>query len=188
VYTTDRHGLVVDPGDEPQRICHYIREHNITVDAVVLTHVHFDHMLAARAVCDTCDAPLWVGVGDKEALQDPARNLSGWLPGSEPLQLTADRLLRDGDVITVGGDCLQVLATPGHTPGCICLLCGDMLLAGDTLFAGSMGRLDFPGGDEGAMLTSLRRLASLPPHTQVYPGHGPATTIGAEREWNPYLQ
>ena len=97
------------------------------------------------------------------------------------------RLLAEGDTIEVGDVCLQVIETPGHTPGSCCFLCGDALFSGDTLFAGSIGRTDFPGGDDQAMAASLRMLAALEPGIRVFPGHGESTTLSKERMENPYL-
>ena len=132
-------------------------------------------------------APLWVGAGDADTIADPRRNLSGYFPGITPLTLTPDRLLQEGDTLSLGTETLTVLETPGHTPGCLCLYGDGVLLAGDTLFAGSIGRLDFPGGDAEAMKCSLVRLMSLPEDTKVLSGHGPATTIGREMRTNPYI-
>lgn len=179
--------MVVDPGDDAEAILRAVRENSLTVGCVLLTHAHFDHMGAAEAVCRETGAPLFVGASDEPALTDGRYNLFDMI-GKPSVSLTADRLLRDGDEVKVGDSVFTVLETPGHTPGSICLLCGDLLLSGDTLFAGSMGRIDFPGGSLSAMRSSLRRLAALPPETRVYPGHGGGTTIGAEREDNPYVR
>lgn len=179
--------LIIDPADSPERILMVVEKQQLTVQAVVLTHVHFDHMLAAEAVCRATGAPLWAGAGDEAALGDPGRNLSTWLSPDKAITLTADRLLREGDTIAMGESSLTVWETPGHTPGCLCLVGTEVLFSGDTLFCGSIGRTDFPGGDVPAMLASLRRLMTLPENTAVYSGHGPATTIGREKRTNPFL-
>lgn len=180
--------VVIDPADDADRILTLIETEKLTVTAVVLTHAHFDHLLAAQDVCLATGAPLIVGKGDEAALADPVRNLSGVFQMSEPIYLTADKTLCEGDILKVGEASFSVLETPGHTPGCICLLGDGVLFSGDTLFRDSIGRVDFPGGDIPAMLSSLRRLMMLPAETAVYSGHGPATTIGREAECNPYLQ
>ena len=144
-------------------------------------------MLAAQAVCDATNAPLYVGVGDSEAMTDTHRNLSSWFDPSLAVALPKFRTIREGDVLIAGALAFTVMETPGHTPGCICLLCDGHLLSGDTLFADSIGRLDFPGGNTKDMIASLRRLTQLPTETMVFSGHGPATTIGREVEHNPYL-
>ncbi len=179
--------LVVDPGDKAARILDTVAAYDLKVTAVVLTHAHFDHMLAAGAVCEATGAPLWVGAGDADTITDPRRNLSGMFGKGMAMSLKPDRLLVEGDVLSMGGETLTVLETPGHTPGCICLQGEDLLIAGDTLFAGSIGRLDFPGGDAEAMKRSLARLAALPEELKVYSGHGESTTIGQEKWHNPYL-
>lgn len=187
VWADNGEGIVIDPADEAEKILSLIRQENITVKAVVLTHVHFDHMLAAELVCAETGAPLYVGQGDADALTDPNRNLSGWFQPGQPVTIAESRFLCDGDVITFGDVALTVMETPGHTPGCICLHTEKTLFSGDTLFRNSIGRLDFPGGDDQAMYSSLERLLHLPEDTAVYPGHGPATTIGTEKKYNPFL-
>ena len=181
-------GIVIDPADEADKILNLIRQEGLHITAVVLTHAHFDHMLAAEAVCAATGAPLYVGAGDEAALSDPIRNLSGLFSSDVPLTVSGGRVLRDGDTLSCEGERLLVMETPGHTPGCICLLGDGVLFAGDTLFFGSIGRLDFPGGDPAAMSRSLERLMTLPPDTIVYSGHGPATTIGREKLSNPYVR
>ena len=180
--------MIVDPADEAEQILSLVQEQGLTVVAVVLTHVHFDHMLAAEAVCAATGAPLCVGKRDEDALSDPIRNLSGVFQMCPPVRLKADTFLCDGDVLTVGEQSFAVMETPGHTPGCICLLGDGALFAGDTLFRDSIGRVDFPGSDVAAMVASLQRLVTLPPNVTVYSGHGAATTIGREISCNPYLR
>lgn len=181
-------GLIVDPADEAEEILALVEQEHLHVEAVVLTHAHFDHMLAAEAVCAATGAPLYVGAGDVPALGDPVRNLSGLFSPGAPLTLHCDRVLHEGDTLAVGDMALTVLETPGHTPGCICLWCDGVLFSGDTLFFGSIGRLDFPGGDAVAMQRSLQRLMELPAATAVYSGHGPSTTIRREKTYNPYIR
>ena len=180
--------MVIDPADEAERILALIAEENLTVSAIVLTHAHFDHLLAAQDVCAVTGAPLYVGKQDELALEDPIRNLSDVFQMCPPECLQADKTLGEGDSLAIGELSFRILETPGHTPGCICLLSDKVLFSGDTLFRDSVGRVDFPGSDVTAMVASLRRLASLPAETKVYSGHGPATTIRRETECNPYLQ
>lgn len=188
VWSANSQAMVIDPADDADTILSIIQEEGLTLVAVVLTHAHFDHMLAAESVCAATGAPLYVGCGDADAMSDPIRNLSGVFMMSDPVNIPAFRVLREGETLSVGAMVFTVLETPGHTPGCICLHSGECLFAGDTLFADSIGRLDFPGGDPAAMLRSLRRLMQLPPETVVYSGHGPSTTIGREKQHNPYLR
>lgn len=186
VYADNGEGVLIDPADDAETILETIQKKNVSLKAVVLTHVHFDHMLAAQQVCEITKAPLYVGAGDEPALSDPKRNLSKWFNGS--VVISGDGVLREGDVLTIGEETLTVMETPGHTPGCICLYVENILFSGDTLFESSIGRLDFPGGNAQAMADSLKRLKKLPEDTAVYSGHGPATTIGREIKLNPYLQ
>lgn len=188
VWDDNRIAMVIDPADEADKILSVIQTENLSVCAVVLTHAHFDHMLAAEEVCAATKAPLYIGKCDETALSDPVRNLSGVFQMCEPVRLSADCTLSEGEILNVGNLSFVVMETPGHTPGCICLLGEGVLFSGDTLFCDSIGRVDFPGGDVPAMLNSLRSLTGLPPETRVYSGHGPATSIGSEIERNPYLQ
>lgn len=188
VWDDNRTAMIVDPADEAEKILALIEAERLSVGAVVLTHAHFDHMLAAQEVCVATGAPLCVGARDADALFDPIRNLSGVFQMCPPMCWAADRTLSGGDVLTIGELSFTVLETPGHTPGCICLMGDGVLFAGDTLFRDSIGRVDFPGSDVSAMLVSLRQLVKLPADLAVYSGHGPATTIGREVERNPYLQ
>lgn len=188
VWDDNRVAMVVDPADEADEILSVIQSEKLSVAVVALTHVHFDHLLAAEAVCAATGAPLYVGKGDEDALSDSIRNLSGVFQMCAPVRLKADKLLSDGDVLAIGDLSFTVMETPGHTPGCICLMGEDLLFAGDTLFYDSIGRVDFPGSDVPSMISSLHRLMSLPAELRVYSGHGPETTIGREVACNPYLQ
>lgn len=176
--------LVVDPADDAGAIIEALG--GAPVAAVVLTHGHFDHLAAARDIVEQTGAPLVVHEADAGAITS-AHGSGGALFGFDVSAPSADRTVREGDVIEAGAVWLEVLHTPGHTPGCICLLAEGHLLSGDTLFAGSVGRTDFPGGDMTAMRRSIARLSSLPDETRVHPGHGPETTIGRERRVNPFF-
>jgi glyoxylase-like metal-dependent hydrolase (beta-lactamase superfamily II) len=188
VWDDNRVAMVVDPADDADKILSVIQSEKLSVAAVVLTHVHFDHLLAAEEVCTATGAPLCIGKGDEDALSDPIRNLSGVFQMCAPVHLKADKLLSDGAILMVGDLSFTVMETPGHTPGCICLIGENVLFAGDTLFYDSIGRVDFPGSDVPSMISSLRRLKSLSAELRVYSGHGPETTIGREVACNPYLQ
>ncbi len=173
--------LVVDPaGDEADLLAAIGTR---PVAAVVLTHGHFDHLGAARAVLGATGAPLLVHERDAAAITS-AEGSGGAVFGFHYFAPPADRLLADGDVVEAGALRLSVIHTPGHTPGSVCLLGDGHLLAGDTLFAGSVGRTDFPGGDPRAMQRSIARLSGLGDEIRVHCGHGPDTTIGRERRIN----
>ncbi len=187
VVLSDENGslVVIDPGDEAPRLLARLQESGETVVAILLTHAHFDHLLAVRELQEVTGAPLYVHAADAVALSNTALSLIP--PSRLPYPLTADRLLNDGDTVTAGKLVLEVLHTPGHTPGSCCYRCGDLLVTGDTLFRGSVGRTDFPGGSTAALFNSLRRLAALPATLRVIPGHGEETTLDCERRCNPYL-
>ncbi|MCL4079190.1 MBL fold metallo-hydrolase [Coriobacteriia bacterium Es71-Z0120] len=176
--------LVIDPAGEPVRLLGIIGPRR--VEAIVLTHGHFDHIGAVAALAAQKGAPVCVHEADAHAINSAERN-GGRVFGFEVAAPPADRLLKDGDVVEAAGVELAVLHTPGHTPGSICLHGDGHLFSGDTLFAGSVGRTDFPGGDARTMARSIARLAALPDETVVHPGHGPDTTIGRERRINPFF-
>lgn len=182
-----RSAYIVDPGDEADEILDTVRAESLHVLAVVLTHVHFDHMLAADAVCRALRVPLYVGAGDQPALTDGYRNLMELFSPGATLMLLANKLLYEGDKLPLGEHSLSVLETPGHTPGSICLLTDEVLISGDTLFCGSAGRTDFPGGNSLSLYGSLAKLAALPGERRVYPGHGESTTLSYERTTNPFM-
>lgn len=188
VWDEHRTAMVIDPADEAEKILSVVETERLSLAAVVLTHAHFDHMLAAEKVCVATGAPLYVGQHDAAALSDPVRNLSGVFQMCPPVRLLADKILAEGDTLRIGDLAFTVMETPGHTPGCLCLFGEGVLFSGDALFYDSIGRVDFPGGDVPAMMASLRRLVMLPPDVAVYSGHGPATTIAREIKHNPYLQ
>ena len=183
---------VVDPGEDAPRILAALRDARAELAAVLLTHGHLDHIAALPALLAAAPAPVHVAAADAAWCFTERNRLEPYAPVlSPPANLAED--LADGAEIRAGGLVFRILATPGHSPGSVCFLLGgragspSALFAGDTLFAGSIGRTDFEGGDDAAMAASLRRLAALPPETRVLPGHGPATTIARELRINPYL-
>ena len=178
---------VIDPGAEEARILRQIEAHGLKVQHVLLTHAHFDHMLAAKEVMEATGADLLVPAGDEPALNNSRLNARFLMGSAEPYPLTASRLLEEGEEVTVGGLRLKTILTPGHTAGGCCYLCGEALFTGDTLFAGSIGRTDLPGGSFTQLKQSLDKLAALPGDYTVYPGHGEATTLERERRNNPFL-
>ncbi len=183
-----REALVIDPGAEAGRIRTVLEKQGLQLKKLVLTHAHGDHIGACGELREATGAQVLVHREDAGLLTDPHRNLTAYL-GSALTLPPADVLLSDGDVVEFGaGISLTVLHTPGHTQGSICLLGDDVLFSGDTLFAGAVGRTDFPGGSFQELTRSLvRRLLPLPDEIRVYPGHGPASTMGEEKRDNPYL-
>jgi glyoxylase-like metal-dependent hydrolase (beta-lactamase superfamily II) len=176
--------LVVDPADDAPEILHALE--GADVACIVLTHCHFDHLAGAHEIVRTTGAPLAVHASDASSITS-ATGTGGALFGFDVAAPAADRILADGEIIRAGDLRLEVLHTPGHTPGGICLLGHGHLFSGDTLFAGSIGRTDFAGGDMLAMRRSIARLSALGDDTRVHPGHGPDTSIGRERRVNPFF-
>lgn len=191
--------VIVDPGqDAVEPITEALRKHKLSPVAALLTHGHFDHVYSVTPVCDGNDIPAWIHPDDREMLTDPLKGISpqataffgGRLEMREPAEV---RELADGTQLDLAGLRLTVDHTPGHTRGSVTFRYGNeeggrLLLAGDTLFAGSIGRTDLPGGDTRTMMHSLRtKLLPLADDTVVLPGHGPSTTIGRERVANPFL-
>jgi hydroxyacylglutathione hydrolase len=182
--------VVVDPGDNIPEILSRLQKHGLTLRQIVITHAHIDHVGGAALLKKATGAPVFLNQQDL-GLLDAMEMQAGWLGVPTPEVGSPDASADDG--LTVGLATLpaEVIHTPGHTPGSICLLFPQqhLLLAGDTLFAGSIGRTDLPGGDGRQILRSLRdRLMVLPDATRVLPGHGPNTTIGEEKQSNPFLQ
>jgi hydroxyacylglutathione hydrolase len=182
--------IVVDPGDNIPEILSRLQKHGLTVRQIVVTHAHIDHVGGAAQLRKSTGAPVVMNQQDL-GLLGMMEMQAGWLGVPTPQVAPPDASAEDGLSIGLATLPAQVLHTPGHTPGSICLHFADhhLLLAGDTLFAGSIGRTDLPGGDGQQILRSLReRLLVLPDSTRVVPGHGPETTIGEERQSNPFLQ
>ncbi|HOB34851.1 MAG: MBL fold metallo-hydrolase [Firmicutes bacterium] len=183
-----REAAVIDPGGSARQILEAIAELQLNVKYIVNTHGHLDHIGANAEVKEALKCPLAVGREDSAMLTDPRRNLSYQL-GRPVVSPPPDILLEQGDVLELGDCRLEVLATPGHTPGGVSLYGCGLVFVGDTLFQRSIGRSDLPGGQHGQLLESIReKLLVLPPETRVLPGHGPGTTIGAEKAHNPWLQ
>ena len=181
-----KEGAIIDPADDAGEILQSIRELGLTVGLIVLTHGHCDHIAALKEVKEATGAEIAVHTADAEYSQQQAMALAFGLHCPTPPP--PDRLLKDGDSIDIGDLHFKVMHTPGHTPGGICLYGHGVLFSGDTLFNQGIGRYDLPGGDYAQLMHSLKNtLMSLPDETIVYPGHGPRTTIGAERRSNPFL-
>ena len=185
--------VIVDPGQDAQQgIDELLIRYRLKPIAVLLTHGHIDHMWSVAPVCGAKGIPAYIHPDDRELLADPAKGLSlavgqqlfGGITFTEPDDV---RELTDGSALSLAGLDFTVRHTPGHTPGSVTFGSENGLFTGDLLFAGSIGRTDLPGGNHQAMLRSLARTLTLPDDTLVLPGHGPQTTIGAERRTNPFL-
>lgn len=185
-----REAIVVDPGGDIARILAVVQKHGLTVRQILITHAHIDHIAGAARLKQLTGAPILYNQHDLPLVRIMDEQ-AGWLGIPTPEVPSPDDTLDEGKVIAVGGISGSILHTPGHTEGSVCLYlpAQSLLLAGDTLFAGSIGRTDLPGGDMKKILASIReRLLPLPEDTIVLPGHGPDTTIAAESSSNPFLQ
>ncbi len=181
--------VIFDPGDEPDRILGAVAESGLTVEAVLLTHTHFDHVGAVAPVARATGAPVYVSEIERPVLADIMRYVP--FPGIGPFEsYEADHTLSGGEQLEIAGMAIDVLFTPGHSPGHLTFSIPSERAAfsGDVLFQGSVGRTDLPGGDWGTLLASIAGLVeSLPQETTLYPGHMGVTTLGAERRTNPFL-
>jgi hydroxyacylglutathione hydrolase len=185
-----REAIIVDPGDEIGRIHRRLTDLGLTLKQILITHAHIDHVGGALKLKALTGAPIYLNEGDLPLLQMMSMQ-AAWLGIETPETAPPDEALVDGRKVGLESYPAQVIHTPGHTQGSVCLHFEPMkmVLAGDTLFAGSIGRTDLPGGDFEQIIDSIQsRLLSLPDETRIIPGHGPATTIGRERRMNPFLK
>ena len=179
-------GIVIDPGAEAGAILERVKKLKLEIEHIVLTHGHPDHTGALKELKEATKSQVAMHPADVPTLKN---KLLYSLLGFHPADVAPDRLLDDGEILGTGEMKLEVLHTPGHTLGGICLLGEGLLFTGDTLFQMSIGRTDLPGGNTHQLMQSIKeKLMALPDETIVYPGHGPATTIGAERRQNPFLE
>jgi len=183
------HGLIVDPGDEPERLLEAIDSLGVAIDAILVTHCHFDHIGAVAPVAKATGAPVWCPQIEVPVLAD-IMSYVPW-PGFGPFEsYEADETVAGGEHLSLAGLEIDVLFTPGHSPGHVtyAIPSEGALFSGDVLFQGSVGRTDLPGGDWGTLLESIRGIVdSYPEETTIYPGHMGVTTLGAERATNPFL-
>ncbi len=185
-----REGMVIDPGDDIDDVLALIRKHNLTIKQIVITHAHIDHVGGAMKLRAATGAPILLNQNDY-ALLKMLDVQATWIGMPSPGKVDIDQSIGNADTVKAGPLVATVLHTPGHTEGSVCLYfpAENKLIAGDTLFAGSIGRTDLPGGSFDKIISSLHeKLLSLPDETIVVPGHGPLTSIGEERESNPFLQ
>jgi hydroxyacylglutathione hydrolase len=180
------HGVIVDPGEEPERLLQAAEELGVELDAILITHCHFDHIGAVAPVARATSAEVYCPAIDRPVLSDVMR----WVPpGFGPFEShEAEHTLAGGERLRLAGLDIDVIFTPGHSPGHLTYAVGGALLSGDVLFQGSVGRVDLPGGDWATLERSIEDLVrAFPPETVVYPGHMGVTTLGRERDTNPFL-
>lgn len=186
---TTREGMVIDPGDDIEQVLGLVRKHNLQIKQIVITHAHIDHIGGAMKLRAATGAPVLLNQNDY-ALLKMLDVQASWIGMPTPEKVEIDRNLGQANTVEAGSIRAQVFHTPGHTEGSICLYfpAESKVIAGDTLFAGSVGRTDLPGGSFPKIIRSIHEhLLTLPDETLVLPGHGPTTTIGEERESNPFL-
>ncbi len=183
-----REGIVIDPGGSSDLIMKKIDELQMKVVAIVNTHGHWDHVGANQTVSEKMGVPVFIHEDDADYLTDPAKNISNMM-GTQSQTKAADHLLKEGDTVTFGSCELEVIHTPGHTPGGICLYGHGVLFCGDTLFYRSIGRTDLPGGDFHTLIESIKnKIFTLPGDTLVCPGHGMVTNVRDEINGNPFVR
>ena len=184
-----REVAVIDPGGNARGIVNLLKENDLKAVYIINTHGHIDHIGGNRGVKEATGAQILIHEQDAKMLVNPASNFS-FLMGTKVTSPPADKFLKDGEKIKIGSTVeLEVIHTPGHSLGGICLKTGDVIFVGDTLFQGSIGRTDFPGGSYKQLIQMIKeKLLCYDDEVTAYPGHGPATTIGFERKHNPFLQ
>lgn len=179
--------VLVDPGEEADLFLRRIEHERVHLKAVWLTHAHLDHVLGVKKVVEQTNVPVYLHPADR-SLYDGVRDQASWLGVAADSQPAPDYELSHGGHVSVGDSTFEVRHVPGHSPGGVAFVGYGIAIVGDAVFDGSIGRTDLPGGDAAILLESIRKqLLVLPDETVVYPGHGPSTTIGKERETNPFL-
>jgi len=182
-----RDAAMVDPGEDGDRLIEAVEQANVRLRAIWLTHAHFDHVGAVRALRTRFDVPVFLHEEDVPMFEAGPFQAASWGLPFEGDEVPAERFT-EGQGLRLGELSFTVMHTPGHSPGHVTLYGHGIALVGDCLFAGSIGRTDLPMADGPAMARSLERIVALPPETRVLPGHGPATTVGEERRSNPYIR
>jgi len=178
---------VIDPGDEADKILQLVADLDLNIKTIINTHGHFDHVSANKGIHTATNAPILIHALDAPMLEQISASAANWGLSAEDSPLP-ERTIDDGDTISFGQITLKVMHTPGHTPGGVSLFTDGHVFVGDTLFAGSIGRTDFPGGDFATLKSSIQdKLFALGDDVRVYTGHGPETTIGHEKQHNPFV-
>ena len=188
VSNDNKKGFIIDPGGDSDDIIKFIDEENVNLEFILLTHGHGDHIGAVSIIKEKYKLPLYVSVKEKDLLKDPVANLSKSIPPFREIELVADKWLYDGEVIDFYGEKLYIMETPGHTVGSICILMGNVMFSGDTLFRMSIGRSDLPTGSFDEIINSIKKLYDLKKDYRVLPGHGAESNLRFEKENNPFMK
>jgi len=183
----DKKTAIIDPGAEPEKIMDAITAHDCSPEMILLTHGHFDHIMAVNKIALHYNIPVYAHSAEEGTLLDGQKSLARHFLG-EDFSVSCDKLLEDGDKVPFGSSFFTVLYTPGHSAGSVCYRFADLLFSGDTLFRDSIGRTDLGDGDMEVMRSSLVKLNTLQEDLQVFPGHGPSTTLQREKQFNPFLR
>lgn len=181
-----KEAVVIDPGDEPDLILDFIKEENLNLKYILCTHGHFDHIGSVKELRDETGAKVVLHEKDIEIYRNSPQIAMQFFGIEIEPQPEPDILIKNGEILNTGNIQLTVIHTPGHSPGSVCFYTDGYIFTGDTLFAGSVGRTDIIGGSMNELLNSLKKIASLPDETIVFPGHGPKTKIGIEKKTNPF--
>lgn len=188
VYNDDKNGFIIDPGGDSDDIFKFVDEEKIDLEFILLTHGHGDHIGAVKLVKEKYDLPIYASIKEKNLLKDPIVNLSKSIPPFKQIELVADKWLSDEEIIDFYGESLEIIETPGHTVGSICILMGDVMFSGDTLFRMSIGRSDLATGSFEEIHNSMKKLYSLKKDYRVLPGHGAESNLDFEKENNPFMK
>jgi hydroxyacylglutathione hydrolase len=180
-------GAVVDPGGDPEGILDVCKRHQLTIKYIILTHGHLDHAAGAADIKKAANAKIYMNKKDEYLIKGKGAEITPILRNTKTFDV--DEYISEGDLIAIGNIKVRVVETPGHSPGGISLLMDGIALTGDALFKGSVGRCDFEFGSMESLIKAVKeKILTLPDDTKVYPGHGPSTTVGAEKKFNPYLK
>lgn len=183
-----KEAAIIDPGGDADEIINTVNRLGVKPKYIICTHGHADHIGAVSQIKNATGAKVLIHSADAEMFTDPQKNLSAFLGANIVLQ-PADQLLAEGDTVKLGNLDLEIVNVPGHTKGGICIKVEDVIFSGDTLFAGSIGRSDFPGGSHTQLIKGIKeKILTLPGQTKVYPGHGPDTTVEQEKRQNPFIR
>ena len=179
--------LIIDPGDEGEKIAEYISENSLSLKGILLTHGHFDHIMATHFLKEKYNCPVVMGECDVEMIGNDEKNMGAYM-GYHPKPFEVSKKVNDGDVVDISTFRINVIATPGHTKGSVCYLVENFLFCGDTLFKNCVGRTDLYGGNSVVLMKSLEKLKNLNENLITFSGHGESSTIAKEKQNNPWLK